>query len=762
MTSQNSTNKKSICLTSIMREDFRHKTWMLALSILGNFLAGPVAALYYVGRMNVTYERYVIKGNGVYNNSLDYVMSITDLTRLKYEDCMFYLSHFFVWLMLFIAVGGALIVGLQGFRFLFQKRCVDLFHSVPVSRRKLFTAIWLNGFLLWLVPAAVGSVLVFAFFAFFMKGAFCANLLGQILLYLLGLSLCFLMVYHVCLVGVMLSGNTINAIIVSLILGLIVAATSTVIYALQYCFYKNFFIPDYFYYANPLYVLSPMMTPFILAIRWSVSTVIIPTYYWHLFAGTLLMIINLFLACHLYVKRRSELAERGLEAKPVRILSRAIITILSGATFAIILRELDGSRFGWMVFGLLLGTFLAFCVLNVIFHASFKAAFSHKIQYVITLAICCITFFGIMFDVTGYAKRLPAKDSITGITLYCNSLSSRNDLYVMENGVLRRKNSDVVLNGPIQYTNPDQIYALLSACVSEKDDDYYYGVSFTAKIHTKWGSYYRSYRVNQDNVQLLAPIIENKEYLEEHYPLESLCLGYPEMIEISSSLMNERRIIDQSQITQLMNALHQDFEEHRDVKDLLRSSRAFTLNLNYPRENKAYWNLYVDIPYWYVNTIQLVKEWYPKKNWDPALDEIASMDLGGGLAMRKNQEFLDMLFYKYGFDQQGNPLSEAPTEQYGVYRDDETFVQVYWNFNLTDVEFLKELDPYLIWGYYNDPLTTEYVYLGSAHLEDGGSADCYVRYGKLPMEILRKIAENAQEEYVYPVKAGEGYYYDYE
>ena len=68
----------------------------------------------------------------------------------------------------------------------------------------------------------------------------------------------------------------------------------------------------------------------------------------------------------------------------------------------------------------------------------------------------------------------------------------------------------------------------------------------------------------------------------------------------------------------------------------------------------------------------------------------------------------------------------------------------------------------MIWGYYNDPLTTEYVYLGSAHLEDGGTADCYVRYGKLPLEILRKIAENAQEEYVSPVKAGEGYYYDYE
>ena len=761
MTSQKSTNKKSICLTSIMREDFRHKTWMLALSILGNFLAGPVAALYYVGRMNVTYERYVIKGNGVYNYNLDYVMSITDLTRLKYEDCQLYLSRFFVWLMLFIVIGGALIVGLQSFRFLFQKRCVDLFHSVPVSRRKLFTAIWLNGFLLWLVPAAVGSVLVFAFLAFFMKGAFCANLLGQILLYLLGLSLCFLIVYHVCLVGVMLSGNTINAIIVSLILGLIVAACSTAVYALHYCFYDHYYIPDYLYYANPLYVLSPMMTPFILAVRWSVDSVIIPTYYWHLCAGALLMIINLFLACHLYVKRRSELAERGLEAKPVRILSRAIISILSGFTFAIILRELDNSRSGWMIFGLLLGTFLAFCVLNVIFHASFKAAFSHKIQYVITLAICCIAFFGTMFDVTGYAKRLPGKNSITGITLYSNGLSSNYDLYFMEDGILRRKNTRDELSGPVQCTDPDQIYALLSACVSEKEEDYYV-TSIIVKVQTKLGSYYRNYRVSQDDVMLLEPIIEKKEYLEEHYPLQSLCFGYPDMIEISSSLMNERRVIDQSQITQLMNALHQDFENHHGIKDLLRTSRAFSLSLHYPRENNSYWNLYVDVPYWYENTIQLVKEWYPKKNWDPALDELASMDLSGGLAMRKNQEFLDMLFYKYGFDQQGNPLSEAPTEEYGVYRDDETFVQVYWNFNLTDVEFLKELDPYLIWGYYNDPLTTEYVYLGSAHLEDGGTADCYVRYGKLPLEILRKIAENAQEEYVSPVKAGEGYYYDYE
>lgn len=757
MTSQKSTNKKSVCLISIMREDFRHKTWMLALSILGNLLAGPVAALYYIGRMNISYERYVIKGNGVYNQAFDYVMNLSELTSVKYDDCLQYLTRVFTWAMLIIAVGGALIVGLQGFRFLFQKRSVDLFHSIPVSRRKLFTATWLNGFLLWLVPASVGSILVFAFFAFFMKGAFCAALFGKIALTLLGLSLCFLITYHVCLVGVMLSGNTVNAVVVSLILGLIVAASSTVLYALQYCFYENYYVPSYLYYANPLYVLSPMLTPFVLAVHWSTDSIIVPTYYWHLFAGTLLMVINLFLACHLYVKRRSELAERGLEAKPVRILSRAIISILSGSTFAIILREFDDSRSGWMVFGLLLGTFLAFCVLNVIFHASFKAAFSHKIQYVITLVICCVTFFGIMFDVTGYAKKLPSKDSITGITLYAGALSSSSAQYVMEDGFLRRDRNGIDWGSPIHCTDADQIYALLSACVSEKAD-YNYIVYVIAKVHTKWGTYYRSYNVSQNDLRLLEPIIEKKEYLEENYPMESLCFGYPETITISSSLMTERRVLDQAQITQLVNALHQDFEDHHTVKDLLRTSRAFSLHMYYPRDNKSYVNVYVDVPYWYENTIGLVSEWYPKKNWDPSLDEIVSMDVSNGMDVRRNEDFLTVLFRKYGYDAQGNPLPEAPVERYEGNWEEGNYSQVYWNFSLTDVEFLKELEPYLIWGYYSDPLTSEYAFLGSAHLEDGGTADCYVRYGTLPVEILGKIAENANYGYYY--EDAEKIYYD--
>ena len=761
MTSQKSTNKKSISLKDIMREDFRHKTWMLALSILGNFLAGPVAALYYVGQLKNHYSNFVIKDDGVYTPTYKFVMTTAEFIKNKYDECLWYLTHFHLWLMLFIAFVGALIVGLLGFHFLYHKRNVDLFHSIPVSRRKLFTAIWLNGFLIWFVPTVISHIFVFTFIAFFLRGAFCFALLGKILFCLLGLTLSFLMVYHVCLVGVMLSGNTLNALIVSLVLGLIVVVCSTALCGLAVIFYKNHYVPEYFYYANPLCFLSPMITPFIWAFRYSSSDHFIPTntYHWLLFAGTLLMIINLFLACNLYVKRRSELAERGLESKPVRILSRAIISILSGFTFALFLHALDNYQYGWMLFGLILGTFLAFCVLNVIFHASFKAVFSHKLQYLIVLVLCSLMFFGIMFDGTGYAKRLPNKNSITGITLTSGALSSDTKYYVMEDGILRRKNTTYDLEGPIQCSDPDKIYALLSACVSEKQDSSYHSVGILVKIYTKWGSYYRRYDVRYEDLHLLEPIIETKEYLEEHYPFESLCFGYPEMIEIYSSMMSERPVIDQTQITQLINAIHKDFEEHRGITELIRSSRAFSLELKYPKDNRSYTSFIIDIPYWYENTIQLVKEWYPKKNWDPSLDEIVSMDMDGYMYLQPNENFLTRLFSQYGFDEQGNPL-ETPGERRDDFWYENDYTAINWHFNMTDMDFLKELEPYLIWGYYNDPLTMEYEFLGTARMADGGTADCYVHYGKLPLEIIQKIEENAHVTGYYSVSDPEAYFYN--
>lgn len=120
------------CFFRMMKEDFRHKIWMLVLSVLGNMMAVPV-----------TYLISVDNGSNV--------VTVRNLTSQIGR-----LGNFFVDTLMItggiVAIAGALIVGLAGFRYVFHRNMVDTYHSIPVRRRTLFLVNWLNGFLIWFGP----------------------------------------------------------------------------------------------------------------------------------------------------------------------------------------------------------------------------------------------------------------------------------------------------------------------------------------------------------------------------------------------------------------------------------------------------------------------------------------------------------------------------------------------------------------------------------------------------------------------------------
>lgn len=759
MTSQKSTNKNSICLLSLIREDMRHKTWMLALSILGSFLAGPVAALFILGKDYDHYKNLKFVGDSIYNRYGDFVMTIADYYQSRLTRSLGYLTkHLFV-LMLLIACIGAMIVAFCGFRFLYHKRMVDLYHSAPVSRKKLFAAIWLTGFLIWFVPALASYLLVFPILVIYTEGTFFATIFVNVLLCLLKLSLCFLIIYNACLVAVMFSGNVLNAIVGGFSYGTFAVMSVFAYQVLKETFYDNCLVPRFFMYSHPLYAFSPMFSPILLALRWCGEDEVTSFYLWHLFAAIVIMILNGILSLLLYVRRPSELSERGIESKPIRITLRFLITVLSGIGFTMIFYAAGDHEIGWMLFGMLLGSALAFCVMNVLCHGTFKEAFSHKLQYALAFAACLLLFFGTFFDVTGYGKRLPSKDSITGLSiLQADLLVDYDANYVVKDGILERAG---LWNDPsyaIVTRDRDQIYDLLSTCVNLEEDDYVYGMSVGVKVHTKWGSYYRLYRMDMNHLETLTSIIETEEFKKSHFPLATLGFGLPEKINLISSYSASEYIQDKTRIEQLMNAYHQDFEENYGIRNLLRSSRTFTLQFSYLSKD-GITNFNRDVPYWYTHTLSLIESWYPKKTWDPKLEDVTTLTLNGSLPILEGENAHDVIQNYYGFDAQGSPMSEPPANPDLV---NENYVSnVEWYFTLPNVELLKGLEPYLIWGNYSDYLTNEYAFLGWASFEEGGDVNLYVRYGMLPSEILDAILTHAKVQTFYDYGSTPEYYDSY-
>ena len=757
MTSQKSTNKENpICLLALMREDLRHKHWLLALSILGSFFAGPVAILFYfTAIVGSHFKYYVVTDNGVFNQYHDFIMTVAEYNRARLDSCIAYFNTVHLVTMVIIAFFGALIVAFTAFRFLYHKQMVDLYHSAPVSRRRLFTAIWLNGFLIWLAPALVSSFIVFLIAVIYMKGMFFGTLLAYTLLVLLRLSLVYLIVYHVCLVGVMLCGNVINAIICAGTIGCGAFAIVAGILVMLNTFNECFYLPDKYLFTNPLYAFSPLVTPVLLVLEWLRAYSVSAFALWHLLAGAVIMVCNLLLAFYLYAKRPSELSERGLDSKPVRIGLRAVLSALGGVAFCMLFYAVADGQLGWMLFGVLLGSALVFCFLNVICHGSFKEVVSHKLQYVIVLIVSAAVVFGIKFDVLGYAKRLPSVDQITGLSLYSAAFSESDSNCVAINGIIMRDLGSNYPKDVIVSTDAEKIHALLAACIEEPKEYWYYGYSIVVKVHTKLGSYYRRYYVYQEDVALLAPFVESEEYAKAYYPVLSLEFGAPKRALLSGSFTYSEDIVDEGQLAELTEALHADFMEHRNVTDMQRDSRKFSLNLYYAAKDGSTHSFSYNIPYWYEHTTSLIDKWYPDKVWDPTLEDLQYFTVSYNLSIQDVNQVHDTIYAYFGYDPQGNPLKEIPSNSYVNEPNPAGYAT--WNFRLTSPELLKAVESELIWGYYHDPATLEYVDLGMGHMKQGGNVECYVKSGTLPLEVVNQILENLELEIWND--EGEVYYY---
>ena len=65
------------------------------------------------------------------------------------------------WLSANIGVGMlitlfAIVCAIQGFSYLYSRKKVDMYHSVPVKKTRRFAVIYINGILIYLIPNALG------------------------------------------------------------------------------------------------------------------------------------------------------------------------------------------------------------------------------------------------------------------------------------------------------------------------------------------------------------------------------------------------------------------------------------------------------------------------------------------------------------------------------------------------------------------------------------------------------------------------------
>lgn len=527
------------CFFRVMKEDFRHRIWMLALSILGNMLAVPVVYLMAMGEYQ---DRYQI------DSAREYASEILGLGT--------YFSSILLGLAGFIAICGALIVGFAGFRYLFHKNMVDTYHGIPVKRRTLFAAVWLNGFLIWLVPFLV-MFLVTLVMGEVRLSSLRGNLFSQpelvmeldgypldqiteggLLLTALQtagiLIIVFLLVYNLCLVAVMLCGNVLNTLTLAAFLG--VGAITLYGLGMLFCMvYLDTFLEQSMAY-EPVIYASPLASSIYLLCMGGVNA-------FGAGEGVLLRpaLINLAIAVgmgaaafFLYLHRPSELAEQGVKMKPVKFVVQVIIAlagVMSGwLIFSAMTDSFRGTREvpAWGIFGALLVGILAFGVMDIIMNMDFKAFFRHKILMAATMVAGLLFCFAFRQDWFGYDGYLPKEQQIAEISIWmpdvCNKSVSAYDI-MSENHPLQS----------VHIRDGAAAHAFLAEATAGDGRNYYADtqedinqmetLTYTArteqvyvKVALKNGrKYYRRYRLTSADCDAAYALVETKEYRDANY-----------------------------------------------------------------------------------------------------------------------------------------------------------------------------------------------------------------------------------------------------
>lgn len=535
-----------------MKEDLRHKLWMIALSLLGSFLSLPVM--------------YLIRQNTRNTHLAD----INALKKSYFPGVLDFFGEDMLVSAGFIAIAGACIVGFFGFRYLFHRNMVDTYHSLPVKRRTLFLVNYLDGLIIWLVPFMLclmitlvialcgGDGILFKTDSMFSL----ERLIGETLLSAGVLLLAFLLVYHLVLVAVMLSGNVLNTIVTTGIIGTVVMAayilclSFLITYQESYCGIGT--------QADKLCFTSPLISGIhVLYCRANIDGMKgVPG----ILAWNLVMVIALGIVAYmLYLRRASELAEQGVKNRAAVFLMRSATAIVSAMggwlVFVWITGQEDGQySLAWGIFGALLAGILVFGVLDIIFQMDFKAFFAHKSLMLVSTLLAVGIGCTYHFDWMGYDTYLPEKEQIASLSAEAglsNRICYDDELFFEQS----------------QYKDRESIYEFLKTGVENQDKTFakryykYEGIylnvdTMPVKVTlTNGRSYYRYYTYEQKDAEVILPIVNSREYIDAAYRITEEMIRDCREIRIESADKGQNSK-DSIMITEICNAYNQDLDEN--------------------------------------------------------------------------------------------------------------------------------------------------------------------------------------------------------
>lgn len=514
-----------ISYSKFLKEDIRHRGWLAALSCILLFLLGTV---YTTLRLE---------------NMID--ENIPDVVKMLRSSfpCMLNGSRPSI-LSLLIAL-LAVLCAATGFAYLHAPEKIDFYHSLPLTRPRWFLISYLGGLLIFIIPYLASSCCTILVGA--AKGVVVPETLLQSVLAVAGGVLGFLVIYHVTILAMLLTGKLVTGILAALVLFVYPAMIATIIIELIRCFFHTYssysrILPEgLFLYSSPVFLYSQILKhtspvadafsehggyfSFRLQQLFYISdTSNLPV----LLAFTVLfLIVTGLLPVLLYQKRSSEAAGNALAFTRTAPFIKVLVTIPVSLLIGLFVYS-NGSEKKWTFILSIVSAILLCGIIEFIYHADLKKLLSGKISSLISILAVTGVLCIMQFDLFGYDTWLPEKNSLQSMSIYSDSFYGYfcyPEEYYSSSGsfLLEDESLQVTDFAPLYELAEEGIANLDTSLMPETiytmDSTEYIAVTMRFTKHSGKVSY-RTYAVSKEHLlNTLTDLCENEDYRKALFPI---------------------------------------------------------------------------------------------------------------------------------------------------------------------------------------------------------------------------------------------------
>ncbi len=563
--------------SKLLKEDLKRRLWTIALSVLLLFIALPIFSALSIGEEG-TYNTY---------SSIIYRLSQTVSANNPF--------------LLLITIVGAVVCGLSSFYYLHSKKKVDLYHSVPIRREKLFAINYMNGLLIFIVPYVINLVLTF--FIMQINGYMIFELFKIAMISMVINFVFYGLIYTLTVIAVMLTGNIVISFFgigVFLCYGPLLMLVKEAYFAE---FLKHY--PSTTTQWDLFTFLSPIGNYFHLAnfqvgFSYQNYTAILQE---GLGVGILKTIITTIIfvafALFLFIKRPSEAASKAMSfgiSKPIiKFLLVIPLTLLGG----IIFKEIANTTgtIGWFVFGLLFTFVIIAAIIEIMFNFDIRTAFHHKRHLILCAVVIAIISSIFQFDVLKYDSYLPDKDKIDYMSVYFSGLDSGTTYVNLDLNQSERHIDSIDYHlSNVKLKDFDAAYALAQIGIDKESITSHVGngsYNYRVKYVLKNGrSVERNYELaSNENIDLLSAIYDNKEYKAVHYQIYDFKAADIQIISCNSQKSSKDLTLSDNEKQELLAVYKKELSALK-LEDLKNTQVATSISFRFLNNQSASYDVY--------------------------------------------------------------------------------------------------------------------------------------------------------------------------